>query len=59
VLARRDGKLGPNIHPSAKDCESAAVKPLDSAAAQAEYDDCSPQLGLARLKMGGYRIRDW
>ena len=56
VLARRDGKSGPNIHPSAKDCESVAAKLLDSAAAQAEYDGCSPQMGLARLKMDGYRV---
>ncbi len=56
VLARRDGKSGPNIHPSAKDCESAAGKPLDSAAAQAEYDGCSPQMGLTRLRMEGYRV---
>jgi len=56
VLARRDGKLGPNLHSSAKDCESAWAKPLDSAAAKAEYDGCSPQMGLARLKMSGYRI---
>lgn len=56
VLARRDGKLGPNMHASAKDCESALAKPLDSAAAKAEYDLCSPQMGLARLKMSGYPI---
>ena len=56
VLARRDGRSGPNIHPSAKDCESVAAKPLDSAAAQAEYDGCSPQIGLARLRMEGYRV---
>src|SRR6476646_9341536 len=49
VLARRDGKLGPNIHPSAKDCQSAAAKLMDSAAAQAAYDGCSPQMGLTRL----------
>jgi uncharacterized protein (TIGR03435 family) len=56
VLARRDGKLGPGIHPSTKDCESAAARPLDSAAAQAEYAGCSPQMGLTRLKLGGYTI---
>ena len=56
VLAQRDGKLGPGIHPSTKDCESAAARPLDSAAALAEYAGCSPQMGLTRLKLGGYTI---
>jgi uncharacterized protein (TIGR03435 family) len=56
MLARRDGKLGPNIHTSSKDCESAGAKPLDSAATKSQYDGCSPQMGLARLKLSGYRI---
>jgi uncharacterized protein (TIGR03435 family) len=56
VVARRDGKLGPGIHPSAKDCESAGGRLLDSAAAQAEYAGCSPQMGLTKLKLGGYSI---
>jgi uncharacterized protein (TIGR03435 family) len=56
VLARREGKLGPNIHASAKDCESPSTKPLDSVAAKAELEGCSPQMGLSRLKMSGYRI---
>jgi len=56
ILARRDGKLGSNIHASATDCESTSAKSLDSAAAKAEYDGCRPQMGLTRLKMSGYRI---
>lgn len=56
VLARRDGRLGPNIRPTAKDCEAATAKPLDTAAAKVEYDGCIPQIGLARLRMGGHRI---
>jgi uncharacterized protein (TIGR03435 family) len=56
VIARRDGKLGPGIHPSTRDCETIGQKPLDSAAAQAEYAGCSPQMGLTRMKLGGYSI---
>jgi uncharacterized protein (TIGR03435 family) len=56
VVARRDGKLGPAIHPSTKNCESAAGRRLDSAAAQAEYLGCNPQMGLTRLKLGGYSM---
>jgi uncharacterized protein (TIGR03435 family) len=41
VLARRDGKLGSNIHPSAKDCESAAANLLDSAAAKPNSTDAA------------------
>ena len=56
VLARRDGKLGPGIHPSTRDCETTGQKPLDSATAQAEYAGCSPQMGLTKMKLGGYSI---
>jgi len=56
LILARPGKLGPNIHPSTKDCESVRSRQLDSATAQTEYAACSPQLGLARLKIGGVRI---
>jgi uncharacterized protein (TIGR03435 family) len=56
VLARRDGKLGSGIHQSTKDCETTGQKPLDSAAAQTEYAACSPQMGLTRMKLGGYSM---
>src|SRR5262249_48981717 len=46
VLARRDGRLGPNIHPASLDCESIAAKPLNSGTAQADYAGCAPQMGL-------------
>jgi uncharacterized protein (TIGR03435 family) len=56
VLARRDGRLGPNIHPATLDCESIAAKPLDSGTAQADYAGCAPQMGLTRLKAAGFRM---
>jgi bla regulator protein BlaR1 len=56
VLAHRDGRLGPNIHPSALDCESIAARPLDSGTAQTSYDACAPQMGLTRLKATGFRM---
>jgi uncharacterized protein (TIGR03435 family) len=56
VLARRDGKLGPNIHPATLDCQSIAEKPLNSGTAQTDSATCSPQLGLTRLKVAGFRM---
>jgi uncharacterized protein (TIGR03435 family) len=56
VLGRRDGKLGPNIHPAKVDCESVSAKPLDSGTAQADYAACAPQLGLTRMKMPGFHM---
>ena len=56
VLARRDGRLGPSIHPATLDCESIAAKPLDSGTARTDYADCTPQMGLTRLKAAGFRM---
>jgi uncharacterized protein (TIGR03435 family) len=55
-LARRDGRLGPDIHPAKLDCESIGAKPLDSGTAQADYAGCAPQLGLTRLKAPGFHM---
>lgn len=56
VLSRRHGKLGPGIRSAHIDCESVAAKPLDSGTAQADYADCTPQMGLSRLKAPGLHI---
>jgi uncharacterized protein (TIGR03435 family) len=56
VLSRRDGRLGPQIHPATVDCQSFSAKPLDSGTAQAEYAGCEPQMGLTRIKAPGFRI---
>src|SRR5262249_1555901 len=50
VVARRDGKLGPGLRPATLACESIGAKPVDSAAAQADYARCVPQMGLTRLR---------
>jgi uncharacterized protein (TIGR03435 family) len=55
-LARRDGRLGPGIHPATVDCESTGAKPLDSGAAQADYAACRPQMGLTHLKAPGFHM---
>jgi uncharacterized protein (TIGR03435 family) len=56
VPARADGRLGPNIHPAAVDCEAVNAKPLDSAGAQSAVAACSPQLGLTKLKATGFHM---
>jgi len=56
VLARRDGKLGPTIHPAKVDCGAVSAKPLDSGDAQADYAACAPQMGLTRMKMPGFHM---
>jgi uncharacterized protein (TIGR03435 family) len=56
VVARPGSKLGKGIQPSTKDCESMGATPLNSTTAQSEYDGCTPQMGLARLKVSGVRI---
>jgi uncharacterized protein (TIGR03435 family) len=55
VLVRADGRLGPNIHLAAVDCESIGAKPLDSTAAQ-QAAACSPQMGLTRMKAAGFHM---
>jgi uncharacterized protein (TIGR03435 family) len=58
VLARGDGRLGPNIHPAAVDCESVDARPLDSTGAQKAFAACSPQMGLTKLKATGFHMSD-